>query len=357
MISFRRIRFLLTIIIGLTFVVPHAILAADGTAQTRAKAGVARLQRFYNDKTGIYDTTGWWNSANALHALIDYMRLTGDKDPTYIAAIENTYKVNMSGNFMNEFYDDEGWWALTWINANALTGEPKYLRMAETIFADMLTGWDDTCGGGTWWKKDRAYKNAIANQLFLQVAARLYNATQKTTYREWAIRSWEWIAASGMINDLDLFNDGLRDCENNGDITWTYNQGVILGGLVELHKITGGDVLLTQAQAIADSASRLLIDEKSGILREPCELSYNCGADGPQFKGIFMRNLYYLAEATNNPAYCAFIQKNADALWSNRGKEDTIGLRWYGRFDRADASRHSSGQEALNAAVGCSSLS
>ncbi|MEK6280335.1 MAG: hypothetical protein AABN95_08270 [Acidobacteriota bacterium] len=33
-------------------------------------------------------------------------------------------------------------------------------------------------------------------------------------------------------------NNGLDDsCENDGGTTWTYNQGVILGGLVELFRV------------------------------------------------------------------------------------------------------------------------
>lgn len=77
----------------------------------RAAAGAKALQGWYNAETGLYDTTGWWNSANALHALIDYMALSGDR--TYLDVVENTFAVNAAGNFINLYYDDQGWWALT----------------------------------------------------------------------------------------------------------------------------------------------------------------------------------------------------------------------------------------------------
>ena len=54
-----------------------------------------------------------------------------------------------------------------------------------------------------------------------------------------------------------LVNDGLTaDCANNGGTTWTYNQGVIIGGLAVLYEITGDDAYLGQAETIAAAALR-----------------------------------------------------------------------------------------------------
>lgn len=315
--------------------------------------GIEGLQTWYNAENGLWDTTGWWNSANVLTAVIEYMLYSGTSD--YLDVVANTFERNVKDKFLNQYYDDEGWWGLAWVRAYDLTGETRYLDMAKTIFADMTTGWDSVCGGGLWWNKERNYKNAIPNELFLQLAVRLHNHIPgDTDYLDWAQKTWDWFRQSGMINNHNLINDGLNDaCQNNDGITWTYNQGVILGGLVELYQATGDAALLEQAQAIADAvlASRILVTE-TGILREPCELSFNCGADGPQFKGIFMRNLAYLYQKTQAPAYKDFILKNADSIWQNDRKHDhQFGLRWSGSFDRADAARQSSALDALNAAL------
>jgi len=47
-----------------------------GICPSSAAAGMAALQLFYNISTGLWDTTQWWNSANALGTTIESSRLT-----------------------------------------------------------------------------------------------------------------------------------------------------------------------------------------------------------------------------------------------------------------------------------------
>lgn len=323
--------------------------------RARAAATATALQQWYDPATGLWKTTGWWNSANALEAVIDYSALTGDQ--TYRPDIANTFERHQAKGFLNRYYDDEGWWGLTWVKAYDLTHDLRYLGMAKRIFADMTGGWDETFGGGIWWSKDRRYKNAIANELFLTLAARLHQRTPgdagRGSYGDWARREWAWFDASGMINAQNLVNDGLnRTGKNNGGQTWTYNQGVIIGGLIEMSEITRDPSLLTRARAIADAATHALVNDE-GILVEPCEKNGGgCGGDGPQFKGIFVRYLGQLLAQTKDPVYRDFLRRNAVSLWSrDRNENNQCGLRWAGPFDRADAARQSAALDAFNAAL------
>lgn len=128
----------------------------------------------------------------------------------------------------------------------------------------------------------------VANELYLSVAASLANrAGESDSYLSIARNQWDWFKGSGMINDNNLINDGLDinsdgSCTNNGDTVWSYNQGVILGGLVELFKATGDSDYLSEATSIAEAAVEALSTD--GILHESCEAN-NCGNDGSQFKG------------------------------------------------------------------------
>src|ERR1035437_4268792 len=283
------------------------------------------------------DTTGWWNAANCLEAVEN--AIVANNGQSYLDVISNTCNLNAAGGFLNDYYDDEGWLALAWIRAYDLTGNIQYLSMAKTIFKDMTGGWDDHCDGGLGWRKSRPSKNAVQNELFLLVAIRLHQRTPgddgSGSYFEWAIKEWDWFKHSGLINSQNLVNDGLdKNCQNNGRTTWTYNQGVIIGGLTELYKTTGDSNYLAQATAIADATISTLID-KHGVLREPCE-SGDCGGGGdtPQFKGIFIRYLACLYDETHNPAYLDFLLNSARSVWAN-DRDDTnhLGLKWSGPFE------------------------
>lgn len=323
----------------------------DFNANTEDAA--AALQRWQNWHHR-WHTTGWWNAANCVEAMENV--IVADNGQKYANLPAKVFRDNRRKNFLNDYYDDEGWWALAWIRAYDLTGDPRYLDMAKTIFDDLKTGWTDTCGGGMTWRKNHIYKNAIPNELFLLAAIRLHQRTPgdggPDGYLGWALKEWNWFKNSGLINFQNLVNDGLGDdCENNGATTWTYNQGVVVGGLTDLYKSTGDTNYLNEAKAIADATLANLTDQW-GILRDPCEVrGRGCGGgDVPQFKGIFIRYLAYLYDETHDPDYLYFLRQNEYSIWHNdRNEANQLGLRWSGPFDAPDAARQSSAMMAISA--------
>ncbi|KAE8444542.1 hypothetical protein EG329_014466 [Mollisiaceae sp. DMI_Dod_QoI] len=364
-------------------------MSATADYTSNAETALTTLQKWYNNKTGIYDTTGWWNSANALTTLGDLAAVdskvksqvtsvlansivaaqnynlqqtkiitpdyniqtfTGSNVP---ANVEVEAAVNPKG-FLNGYYDDEGWWALNWIQAYDLTGNQDYLTTAVDIFNDMKNGSEPICGGGIWWDKKHTYVNAIANELYLSVASHLANrmGNQKQFYVNIATKQWQWFQGTGMINSKNTINDGLdsKTCKNNNGTVWSYNQGVILGALVELNKASPNANYLTSAKNIASAAIKALSDS-NGVLHDPCEP--NCGGDGSQFKGIFMRNLQILQNAAPDSTYLSFMASNANSIWTkDRDSTNRLSVDWSGPFvNPANASTQSSALDALVAAV------
>ena len=377
----------------------------------RTSDAVGAVQGWYKESTGLWET-GWWISANVLTTLADFVLIdSGSAAKHNLAALaKNTFTQAQKNNlkatkvidevggmvistyealdsleagdgdggsagsklarrqgnagFLNHFYDDEGWWALAWIRSFDVFKERAYLDMAEDIFTDMEKGVDDVCGGGIWWNKDRKYKNAITNELYFTIAASLANRDVKRrrpdAYRDIAVRHWAWLQASGMQNSEGLFNDGLDinangTCTSNKQQTWTYNQGVVLGGLAELHAVTRQGDLLDKAFRIAEAAVSKLSNSE-GILKESCEPN-GCGQDGAQFKGIFVRNLRTLwGVSPSRPPLREFILRQADSIWNRDRVEGSnrLGLVWHGPPNVPKdpvAETHSSAMDALVAAI------
>ncbi|KAJ4149635.1 hypothetical protein NW754_001072 [Fusarium falciforme] len=366
------------------------------TYTEKASISIQRLNDdWYNAATGIWDGA-WWNSGSAMATLADFTMLRLDEanrlnlggimrttfnnaQKTQVKTLKtmtnglvfSTYCIDSDSgcmakrdflgkrgfdDFINEFYDDEGWWALAWIRCHDAAGDADFLEAAIDLFNDMGTGAGTPCGGGIYWNKDRKYVNAIANELYLSVAASLARRVPgNTTYLEIAKKQWKWFEASGMINKNGLINDGLNGCKNNGLQTWSYNQGVILGGLVELALATGDGALIEKAHRIAYAAIKELTND-DGILIEAddCELKDgHCGRDGQQFKGIFIRNIHYLHKVSPKDLYRRLIIKNADSIWkNNRNKRNQLGVAWTGPYVDATGPSHSSALDVLVAAIG-----
>ncbi len=363
---------LTAIVVSLAATCPCASVA-DETAdyRARAKACAEVLQQWYDVEKGVWKTTSWWNAANALTTLVHYTRLTDDDG--FRPVIANTFdrcrefvvdddpeNVWVCRNFINAWHDDAGWWVIVWIDAYDLTGETRYLDMAKTTFADMTTGWDKHCDGGVYWKKPDIGKHTITNGLFMIGALRLDQrspgAVGGRTYREWGTAAWDWLKKKGLVNQRQLVENGLsEECERTEPIYYTYNQGVVIGGLIELAKSTGDKTYLDQAEKIADASIEALVDD-DGVLRDPKEPEVT--GDSAQFKGVYMRHLLTLYQTTGKASYRQFIEHNADRLWQQARDKDTghIGALWNGPFDQGDAARQSSALDALNAAIGAQAM-
>jgi len=330
-------------------------------ARGKAAAAVEAMMGFYDPGSGRFDPDApWWQSGNALQALLDYSLRTGSSK--YLPQIENTIEQQRKplpwwpeggGEFRADSTDDTGWWGLAMTRMYDLTRDPKYLNIAELDEQYIHGYWDDVCGGGVWWDiPAMTYKNAISVELYLKLAAALHNRIRgDTVYLGHALAAWQWLKNSGMINEDNLINDGLTTqgggCANNGGTTWTYNQGVVLGGLVELYRATGDRALLADARKIADAVIRSPLLSPSGILTEPCEAAGDCGADSAAFKGIFARNLDELDRALPGRPYRGYLRAQVRSAYAHARSGDLYGLGWAGPFDSASIARQESAVSLL----------
>ena len=252
-------------------------------------------------------------------------------------------------------YDDMQWWSLAYASAGLQLHDQPMIESASAIFDHVwqkaYSNSSKECGGGVWWSKKRTYKNAVTNELAIANAALLHKATGKASYLQQALDQWRWFNASGMINQkTGAICDGLSidshtyACSGSGGPSYTYNQGVVLGGLATLFEATGDVGLLDAAHLIASGTVNKGAPyvTAEGILQE-------CGSihdrDGALFKGIFIRNLRMLVDACNSSAarphdkaqaqrYSAFIQKNFESMTAHARTPDGLySAYWQGPVD------------------------
>ena len=281
------------------------------------------IQCDYDEDKGVWRREGLWQTANTLETtanLIHLFRLLEENpQPSHLGSPSfkqniSTYFLNIlrnsfgkTGPFMDHCYDDYQWWLLAWVRAYSVDPNIAYLQRAATIFDRITTVWSaDECGGGVIWCPTNHYKNAITNELFLTSAMRLHPyasllARDKDFYISWARKEWAWFEESGMINGDKLINDGLTNtCTNNGQNTWTYNQGVLLDGLALLGTANSNTTLINIANSLLQASMKRLSDSQ-GILTEKC-VAGGCGTDGNLFKGIYMRHVRYYADILTGTA-------------------------------------------------------
>lgn len=335
--------------------------AGPGDADT-VRAAIEAMNGFYNQSTGLWDTGPWWHSGVALRAIAEYMLSTGSTEYLDMAAFTvETQRAPLDwwpegdGDFRADSTDDTGWWALALASLYQLTGKSEYLDLAKEDEAYMYNYWDTrTCGGGLIWNiPSQTYHNAISNELYLELTATLHNLIPgDTLYLDRAMQEWEWFKNTGMINSGGLINDGLTEddsCVNNGQPIWSYNQGVILAGLVQLSTATGDTSYIDTARSIADAVVNDASLSPNGILTEyACATADECEPNGTAFKGIFMRGLAKLDAVLDDHPYQSYIQTNAQSMYDNsRDGADSYGFTWQGPFDFSTIGRQESAVDLL----------
>lgn len=330
-----------TLFLALLLALPLGAAAQKSVLRERTAVSVATMMGWRDTTTGIWENAGWWNSANVLAALLRYGAATGDAAiPALANRVYEQTKVyrwvgedgekHVCTHYNNDFYDDQGWWALAWIEAYELTGRSEYLEMAETIYVNMSTGWTDELGGGIYWKKNPLqYKNAIANNLYSLLAARLFRHTQKAEYRKRFLEASDWMLQSGMLNCENWqVEDGLEESGTpNCGHYYTYNQGVCMASRADRRDAVSG---FGGARCRRHPAP---YDERR---RHPPRAPSRNGVERRRraVQGHFMRHLAHLYRLDKRADYRDFILRNARSIVERDydAASRSFGCFWGGPF-------------------------
>ena len=148
-----------------------------------------------------------------------------------------------------------------------------------------------------WFDNDRKLKQTITNLQMLVVGAKLKRLMNNDSdLSEKIMLLWKYILRNGLIDcKTMLISDGaLPNCTADGNYKPIYNQGVLVGALVELWRLFKDPLYLSMANSVAYAT--ITLKSINGILTEWCDFQ-ECNDDSKMYKGIFVRNLRYLMDA------------------------------------------------------------
>jgi len=322
----------------------------QATLDTATTIANGLQSNFWNAGSGLYNGGELWTDVNAYENLLNLMLATGTttwgNDILNSVTMKNGANPNTDWNsYLGGSNDDSQWVILAfykmadYLNANGQGSlANQYMSSADTIYQMIAGQWDNTCGGGVWWSTAHTYKNAITNQLFLLTSASGYLRNKNQQYLTNANNVWNWLSSSGMRNAQGLWNDGLdtNTCQNNGQTTWTYNQGVIASGLAALYAINGDSTLLDQAEITLDATIANLAT--NNILKESCDDANGGGAqcnnDQASFKGIWTKHVQFYLDNANDASrtakYSSFLGSQSSAVFHfGTNAQGIVGTVWY----------------------------
>ena len=316
-------------------------------------AATGRYRSHFPDKPGGLPWAFMWDNGVQWRALVEAART----DPAKYKPILETYGEAMHQGYWDprpkgsppgfnaycsgpggddKYYDDNAWLVLGFLEAYDLTHAPKYLAWAKETHAFVLSGWDDTLGGGLFWKIKHESKNTCVNAPAAVSALNLYATGAAPEQLGWGRRLRDWTDRT--LRDTDsLYWDNIKRDGKIEKTKWTYNAALMIEADTRLAQITHDPQALKAAEKIADSAISTWQDPKTGRFQNDAVFTH-----------LLCEALVRLYEADHNAAYLNAVRRHA--AYGERSVRDAAGGGYWAHWDRTD---HSGDEKTLieNAAV------
>jgi hypothetical protein len=199
-------------------------LIAVATAQPTA-ANEAALEQFADAAARLY-----WNSDVKPYGGYDWY-------PQRHVAAPNLY------------FDDSGWFGLSFVGAYRVTGKTAYLAAARRALRFIVgSGWDAK-RGGTWWNMWHHHKTIEPLAAAVLIATRLYEVQHRPADLQWALKLLSWANAHSFDARVGLYQRSATD-----DTVMDYVQGLMITANWELCQTLHRAALCRKARTLANAA-------------------------------------------------------------------------------------------------------
>ena len=207
-----------------------------------------------------------------------------------------------------------------------------YLDAARSVATFLATSglWDETFGGGFWWNSNKGDrwegKPAQSNALVALFFARLATATGDDTYRDWAVRTLDWLDAVLYDPSTRLYRWSVRyeDLRNRtgGPILYSryfnYDQALGIEAQIEAARLDGRADRLDRARDVGRVMHAALWNPTHG------GYSLEVGVDRIYASYGAWASFGHLAlyDLDGDPTWLEMARQNADALDGMFRRED-----------------------------------
>ncbi|KAJ3079242.1 hydrolase 76 protein, partial [Rhizoclosmatium hyalinum] len=290
-----------------------------GAVLAAAKAAMGPLQQYFVDPN-IEGKGSWkenpdgrwvvqWHESGMYQDLFyQYALASGDGSNNGFAT-NNMYASAASGNggdFMGGFSpnesqdgrwnDDIAWWALSSISGAEATGNADLRAFASTTFDQVWMSWDDKCGGGIYWSRNRQpgsknpyLKSAITNVQMIDLGARLGHADK-------AMQIWNWMKSAGLVIEngggyVILDRVFTNDCGAVSNDVFSYHAGEAMAGLSLMGQVDEAIKVFNGLKANFVGGD--------GILGPNCDV-LGCNKNPSGYNWPVFKGLGYLYRATSD---------------------------------------------------------
>ncbi|MEH6305711.1 glycoside hydrolase family 76 protein [Olivibacter sp. CPCC 100613] len=285
-----------------------AVIWGHGAAfsgYTALKEAAERFPEYKSKYENAYD--------NRLLTAIDMFRNTRNGGPEAYAVYP--------GDGDERYYDDNIWVGLDMIDLYTLTNDSKYLDRAELVWNFILSGTDSLMGGGVYWKEGGNSKNTCSTAPAAVLAAKLYLATQESSYLESAKNLYSWLKSTLQDPSDYLYWDNVHLSDENDPNSalviakekYTYNAGQPMQAASLLYNITHEEQYLIDAQNIAQAAyAKWFIPFNSSILGESFQI---LEPGHVWFQAIMLRGYIELYKIDKDRTYITAYEKTLSHAW------------------------------------------
>ncbi len=310
----------------------------------RGRATLAIIeQRFYLPERGVYlevqgdgtakeaQTAYNWSMGIQLSALTAAAKVDGVRylapmkacvsllDKYWIVADGiGGYSASYRAKAADRYYDDNAWVVLGLIEAYELTKDAAYLQRAESAEDFVLSGEDKQLGGGLYWREsEKSSKNTCANAPAIVGALRLFQLTDKQSYRHTGVRLYEWTVnhlqdpADGLFYD-HIGLDGAVD-----KTKFSYNSALMIRANLLMGAVTGEAKYAAEARHIGESAAARWFKPDGKVADEAC------------FAHLLAEALLELGREEHDAKWEQMVRKAGDFVWNqNRDAGGRHPKRW-----------------------------